>query len=37
MKNGVTDESWNEYLGKLKEYQYYEWLDWYQRYLDGEI
>lgn len=35
--NGVTDDSWNEYLGKLKDYQYYEWLDWYQRYLNDEI
>lgn len=37
MMDGVTDESWNEYLEGLKEYQYYEWLDWYQRYMDGEF
>lgn len=35
--DGVTDDSWNEYLDELKSYQYYEWLDWYQRYMDGTI
>ena len=35
--DGVTDDSWNAYLKNLKTYQYYEWLDWWQRFADGEF
>lgn len=35
--DGVTDASWEEYINQLKTYQYYDWIEWYQRYLDGEI
>ncbi|MBE5892908.1 MAG: extracellular solute-binding protein [Lachnospiraceae bacterium] len=34
--NGVTDESWATYLDNLKTYQYYDWIDWWQGYVDGE-
>ena len=37
MMNGVTDASWKEFVDGLKDYQYYEWIDWYQRYVDGEF
>lgn len=35
--NGVTDQSWEEYLGQLETYQYYDWIEWYQGYLDGDF
>lgn len=31
---GITDESWEQYLEGLRTYQYYEWLDWWQDYVD---
>lgn len=34
---GVTDETWNAYLKELDRYGYPEYLDWYQRYLDGDF
>ena len=34
---GVTDESWNAYLADLEAYRYYEWIDWWQDYLDGKF
>lgn len=34
---GVTDDSWNKFLEDLKTYGYYEWIDWYQRWVDGEF
>ena len=34
--DGVTDESWNQFLEDLKTYKYYEWIAWYQGMLDGE-
>jgi len=37
MMNGVTDASWQEYLDGLKDYQYYEWIEWYQGYVDGDF
>lgn len=35
--NGITDASWEKYLEDLKAYQYYEWIDWWQKYVDGEL
>ena len=35
--NGLTDTEWDEYLEGLKDYQYYEWIDWYQGLYDGEF
>lgn len=32
---GVTDESWNQYLKDLEAYGYYDWLQWYQDYVDS--
>ena len=34
---GVTDESWAAHLEQLKTVQYYEWLEWYQKYVDGTL
>lgn len=34
---GVTDASWEAYLQDLQTYGYYDWIDWYQRSLDGEF
>ena len=34
---GVTDDSWNAHLQQLKTVQYYEWLEWYQKYIDGTL
>ncbi len=34
---GVTDESWNAFLAELETYQYNEWIDWWQDYLDGKL
>lgn len=33
---GVTDESWEAYLNQLDALQYSEWIDWYQKFYDGE-
>ena len=35
--DGVTDESWNQYLKDLEAYGYYDWLQWYQDFADGVI
>ena len=35
--DGVTDASWENYLSDLKTYQYYEWIEWYQNYLDNKL
>ena len=35
--NGVTDASWDAYLKNLETYGYYEWLEWYQGYVDYEF
>jgi hypothetical protein len=32
---GVTDESWNEYLNKLKEYNYDFHIEFYQNKFDN--
>jgi len=32
--NGVTDESWEQHLKDLETMQYYDWLDWYQEFVD---
>lgn len=34
---GVTDASWAAHLEQLKTVQYYEWLEWYQNYIDGTL
>lgn len=33
--NGVTDASWEQHLEDLKVAQYYDWLQWYQDYVDN--
>lgn len=35
--DGVTDESWEAYLKDLETYGYYDWIEWYQKSLDGEL
>lgn len=35
--NGVTDESWEAYLGELSSYGYDYYLDWNQKYFDGTL
>lgn len=37
MMNGVTDESWDAYVAGLEDYQYSEWINWYQSYVNGEF
>lgn len=37
MMEGVTDESWEQFLDDLKTYGYYDLIDWYQRWVDGEF
>ena len=32
--NGVTDASWEQHLNDLKTVQYYDWLQWYQDFVD---
>ena len=32
--NGVTDASWDQHLKDLKTVQYYDWLQWYQDFVD---
>ncbi|MBQ8814521.1 MAG: extracellular solute-binding protein [Lachnospiraceae bacterium] len=34
--NGVTDASWEQHLAQLEAYGYYDWIDWYQGFVDGE-
>ena len=34
---GITDASWEAYLNDLKTYQYYDWIQWYQDYVDGKF
>ena len=33
--DGVTDDSWNQYLKDLETYGYYDWVQWYQDFADG--
>lgn len=35
--NGVDDASWQAHLDSLQSWQYYDWIQWYQDYLDGNI
>lgn len=37
MMEGLTDAAWEEHLNKLTELQYYDYLDWYQKYYDGTL
>ena len=32
---GVTDDSWDEYVSGLEAYGYYDWIQWYQDLCDG--
>lgn len=34
--NGIDDAKWNAFLDNLKTWQYYEWIQWYQDYIDGK-
>lgn len=34
---GVTDESWETHLQQLENVGYYEWIQWYQDFVDGNI
>ncbi len=34
---GIDDASWNKYLEDLKTYGFYEWIQWYQDFLDGKF
>ena len=33
---GVTDDSWNQFLSDLEKYGYYDWLDWWQGFVNFE-
>ena len=35
--DGVTDESWAAHLEMLKTLQYYDWIQWWQDYMDGAL
>lgn len=35
--DGITDASWEAHLGQLETVQYYDWIDWYQSFCDGEF
>lgn len=35
--NGVTDEKWNNYIGQLSNLGYDYYIDWNQRYFDGDF
>lgn len=35
--NGVDDASWDGFLAQLKTLQYYDWIQWYQDYIDGKF
>lgn len=35
--DGLTDDGWAAHLEQLKAVQYYEWLDWYQGFVDQEF
>ena len=35
--NGVTDESWNEYVSRLEDLRYSQWIAWYQDFYDGVL
>ena len=35
--NGVTDASWAKFLEDLKTYRYYDWLDWWQGYVNRDF
>lgn len=37
MMEGVTDASWEQFLEDLETYGYYDLIDWYQRWVDGEF
>lgn len=32
---GVTEESWNQYVSRLETLRYGEWIDWHQKFYDG--
>lgn len=37
ISQGVTDASWTQHLSDLESVGYYEWIQWYQDYVDGVL
>ncbi len=35
--SGIDDSSWDSFVAGLDTYQYYDWIQWWQDYLDGEF
>lgn len=35
--NGVDDAKWNTHLEQLQTLQYYDWIQWYQDFIDGKF
>lgn len=35
--DGIDDASWDSYVSQLESLQYYDWIQWYQDYLDGKF
>ena len=35
--DGIDDASWDSYVSQLEALQYYDWIQWYQDYLDGKF
>lgn len=35
--NGVDDAAWEAHLSQLQVLQYYDWIQWYQDYIDGKF
>ena len=34
---GVDDAAWESHLSQLETLQYYDWIQWYQDYIDGNL
>ncbi len=35
--NGLDDAAWQAHLDALQSWQYYDWIQWYQDYIDGNV